>query len=111
MFGPYLLKKFGAMSKLQFKKLGPNAQIPTKQSALAAGFDMYASEAKLIPKKDRLAVKTDIAVAIPDGWYGRVASRSGLAFKFGIDVGAGVIDADYRGEIAILLFNHGDEDF
>ena len=69
------------MSKLWFKKLGPNAQIPTKQSALAAGYDIFSSQAKLIPKKDREVVKTDINVAIPEGWYGRVASCSGSAFN------------------------------
>ena len=48
---------------------------------------------------------------IPAGCYGRVAPRSGLALRFGIDVGAGVVDGDYRGEVKILLFNHGDAAF
>jgi dUTP pyrophosphatase len=54
---------------------------------------------------------TDIAVAIPEGHYGRVAPRSGLALKNFIDVGAGVIDADYRGPIGVLIFNFGDVSF
>ena len=56
-------------------------------------------------------VKTGISGAIPEGCYGRIAPRSGLAVKRFIDVGAGVIDADYRGEIGVVLFNHPDEDF
>ena len=56
-------------------------------------------------------MKTGISVAIPEGCYGRIAPRSGLAVKRFIDVGAGVIDADYRGEIGVVLFNHSDEDF
>ena len=56
-------------------------------------------------------VKTGISVAIPEGCYGRIAPRSGLAVKRFIDVGAGVIDADYRGGIGVVLFNHSGEDF
>lgn len=56
-------------------------------------------------------IKTDIATAIPSGYYGRVAPRSGLAWKNSIDVGAGVIDEDYRGNVGVILFNHSDVDF
>ena len=54
---------------------------------------------------------TDIQIAIPDGCYGRIAPRSGLAVNYFIDVGAGVIDGDFRGNIAVLLFNFGKEDY
>ena len=54
---------------------------------------------------------TGLIVAVPPGTYGRVAPRSGLALHGGIDVGAGVIDADYRGQLGVLLFNHSDTDF
>lgn len=50
-------------------------------------------------------------MAIPEGCYGRVAPRSGLAIKFAIDVGAGVVDADYRGNLSILLFNFAPQEF
>jgi deoxyuridine 5'-triphosphate nucleotidohydrolase len=53
-------------------------------------------------------VRTGIAVAIPKGYYGRVASRSGLSVKHSLEVGAGVVDAAYRGEIMVRLHNHGD---
>merc|ERR1711912_112299 len=53
----------------------------------------------------KMVCKTDLAIRMPEGVYGRVAPRSGLAYKKGIDVGAGVIDADYRGNVGVLLFN------
>ena len=56
-------------------------------------------------------VDTDISIAVPAGTYGRVAPRSGLASKHSIDVGAGVIDADYRGPVKVLLFNFQQSDF
>jgi len=64
-----------------------------------------------IPAHGRALVDTDISIAVPAGTYGRIAPRSGLAVKNFIDVGAGVIDADYRGQLKILLFNHADADF
>uniref|UniRef100_A0A183BST3 Deoxyuridine 5'-triphosphate nucleotidohydrolase n=1 Tax=Globodera pallida TaxID=36090 RepID=A0A183BST3_GLOPA len=59
----------------------------------------------------KVLVSTGLRVAIPSGHYGRVAPRSGLAVKHSIDVGAGVIDTDYRGELKVLLFNFGETDF
>ena len=56
-------------------------------------------------------IDTDIAVELPAQTYGRVAPRSGLAYAAGIDVGAGVIDCGYRGNVGVILFNHSDEDF
>lgn len=74
---------------------------------------MYASADATVPCSGtrRALVSTGISIAVPAGTYGRVAPRSGLASKHSIDVGAGVIDADYRGEVRILLFNFGDADF
>lgn len=65
----------------------------------------------MIPARGKALVETGIAVAVPEGTYGRVAPRSGLASKHFIDVGAGVIDADYRGEVKVLLFNFSEVDF
>jgi len=62
----------------------------------------------LHPRERRL-IRTGLAVAIPEGFYGRLAPRSGLAMQKGIDVLAGVVDADYRGEIGCLLYNAGEE--
>ena len=94
---------------LRFRKLDPSATLPTRGSSAAAGLDLYSIEAVRLTSKQRTLVRTGLAVAIPEGYYGRIAPRSGLATKNGIDVLAGVIDADYRGEIQCLLYNTGDE--
>ncbi|KER19625.1 hypothetical protein T265_11652 [Opisthorchis viverrini] len=96
---------------LKFVKLSEHATTPTRGSPLAAGYDLYAAHDTVLPAKDRGLVKTDIQIALPDGCYGRVAPRSGLALKHGIDVGAGVVDQDYRGNVGVVLFNFGNEDF
>lgn len=88
-----------------------HAKVPTKGSALAAGYDIYAAESGLIPGHGQGMIKTDLTVCVPIGCYGRIAPRSGLAAKHGISTGAGVVDADYRGEIKIILFNHSAKDF
>lgn len=109
------------------KKLTDAATPPTRGSAFAAGYDLYSAKETLIPARGKALVDTGIAVAVPvgccmclpgfswcplaNGLDGRVAPRSGLAAKHSIDVGAGVIDADYRGELKVLLFNLSDVDF
>ncbi|TGZ82963.1 deoxyuridine 5'-triphosphate nucleotidohydrolase [Ascodesmis nigricans] len=99
------------LPSLQIKKLTPNARLPTRGSAFAAGYDVYAARETTIPARGKALVDTGIAMAVPAGTYGRIAPRSGLASKNFIDTGAGVIDADYRGEVKVLLFNHADTDF
>jgi dUTP pyrophosphatase len=90
---------------LNFMKLEPRAILPTRGSAASAGLDLYSIEAVSLAPAQRAIVRTGLAVAIPEGFYGRLAPRSGLATKRGLDVLAGVIDADYRGEIGCLLHN------
>ena len=65
-------------------------------SKLAAGYDLYSAYDYEIPAHGKLIAKTDIQVRVPDGTYGRIAPRSGLAAKSFIDIGAGVVDQDYR---------------
>lgn len=65
----------------------------------------------VVPSKGKALVKTDIQIELPSGCYGRVAPRSGLAHKNFIDVGAGVIDEDYRGNVGVILFNFSEEEF
>src|ERR1044071_3644623 len=93
---------------LRFKQLDPQAMLPRRGSALAAGLDVCCIEELEIRPKQRVMARTGLAVAIPPGFYGRVAPRSGLAAKDGLDVLAGVIDSDYRGEVCCLLYNTGD---
>ncbi|MGH9874209.1 MAG: dUTP diphosphatase [Pyrinomonadaceae bacterium] len=94
---------------LSFKKLDPKAILPSRGSSHAAGLDIFSIEDVAIEPKQRALVGTGLAVAIPEGYYGRVAPRSGLATQKGLDVLAGVIDCDYRGEVRCLLYNSGDE--
>jgi len=93
------------------KLLTPNAKLPKRASALSAGYDLASVENTVVPARQRKLVKTGLSFSIPEGHYGRVAPRSGLALKKGIDVGAGVCDADYTGEVCVILFNHSDDDF
>lgn len=95
--------------RLEFKRLHPSAKLPTRGSPFAAGLDLYSSEVVTIAPHQRAVVRTGLSVAIPHGYYGRVAPRSGLAVHHGLDVLAGVIDSDYRGELMCALINHGDE--
>jgi dUTP pyrophosphatase len=93
------------------KRLRPEASLPARGSSLAAGFDLASAEAVTVPKAGKAIVKTGLSLAVPKGTYARLAPRSGLAAKKMIDVGAGVVDSDYRGEVGVVLFNHGHEDF
>ena len=95
--------------RLAFMKLDAAAKLPTRGSRFAAGLDLYSIESHTIAARGRAVVRTGLAVAIPHGFYGRVAPRSGLAVKHGLDVLAGVVDSDYRGEILCALVNHGEE--
>lgn len=97
------------MSILLVKRLNEEAQIPTYGSSQAAGLDLYANEHVVLSPKSRVAVNTGIAISIPVGYVGLIWPRSGLAYNNGIDVLAGVIDSDYRGEIKVILLNT-DED-
>lgn len=99
------------MDKLKFKKLNEMAYLPTRGSEYSCGLDIYSVEEKILKSGERVAIHTGLAVEIPEFHYGRIAPRSGLALKHGIDVLAGVIDSDYRGEIMCLIINFGQEDF
>ncbi|XP_068708305.1 uncharacterized protein [Montipora foliosa] len=96
---------------LFFKKISDRATTPTRGSELAAGYDLYSAEDVTIPKQGKALVKTDIAISLPEGCYGRVAPRSSLSWKHHIDVGAGVVDRDYRGNVGVVLFNLSSTDY
>lgn len=111
MSSPKRQQTMATAQPLQVYLLSSDGTAPTKGSPQAAGYDIYASAPTTIPANGRGMVSTSLAIVCPDGTYGRVAPRSGLAVKQGISTGAGVIDADYRGEVKVLLFNHNDSDF
>lgn len=85
--------------------------LPRYTSEGAAGADLHASLALVIAPGDRAAVPTGIHLELPSGHVGLVWPRSGLALRHGIDTLAGVIDSDYRGEVRVVLVNHGREPF
>lgn len=97
--------------KLQFQRLDARAILPTRGSENAAGLDLYAIEDCHIAATKYVKVPTGLAVLIPNGFYGRIAPRSGLAAKHGLHILAGVVDSDYRGEIICVVSNLGQENF
>lgn len=94
---------------IQLKKLKENALLPTRGSEHAAGYDLYAclEEDVLIPPGQTVKIGTGLAVAVPEGFFGAVFARSGLASKEGLRPAncVGVCDSDYRGEYIIALHN------
>ena len=96
-------------SFLNVKKLHEQAQLPKRGSAAAIGADLCSVEDVTLQPGERKLIPTGLAIEIQDGYYGRVAPRSGLAVKQGIDTMAGVIDSDYRGEVRVLLINLSNE--
>ena len=97
--------------EIKIKLLSEAGKIPAKGTGFSAGYDLYAAESGEIDPLKRFLIKTNISIAIPKGYYGRIAPRSGLAYKNGIDVMAGVIDSDYRGDVGVILYNTGIEVF
>ncbi|KAG6399602.1 hypothetical protein SASPL_141083 [Salvia splendens] len=96
---------------LRVKRLSEKAILPSRGSPLSAGYDLSSAVETKVPARGKALVPTDLSIAVPEGTYARIAPRSGLAWKHSIDVGAGVVDADYRGPIGVILFNHSDVDF
>jgi dUTP pyrophosphatase len=102
--------------RVEVKHVGSvRVPLPEYQTAGAAGMDLRAAlaESVSIPPGERRFVSTGLAVAIPPGYEGQVRPRSGLALRHGIGIvnSPGTIDSDYRGEIGIVLVNHGSEPF
>ncbi|PHU09923.1 Deoxyuridine 5'-triphosphate nucleotidohydrolase [Capsicum chinense] len=93
------------------KKLSDKAVLPSRASPLSAGYDLSSATETKVPARGKVLVPTDLSIAVPQGTYARIAPRSGLTWKHSIDVGAGVVDADYRGPVGVILFNHSDVDF
>lgn len=94
-------------ARVRFQRLDPRATAPTYGTAAAAGADLYALDALTIRSGETALVHTGLALEIPDGYVGLIFARSGLATKRGLAPAnkVGVIDADYRGEIMVALYN------
>lgn len=104
-FGPHKIEK------IKFILINDNATSPERGTLKSAGYDLKSSENTIVQARSHKAIKTGVKVILPPNTYGRIASRSGLSFKNGIEVGAGVIDEDYRNELMVILHNHSDKDF
>jgi deoxyuridine 5'-triphosphate nucleotidohydrolase len=102
---------------LKVKLLNNKAKLPSRSTKSCAGLDLYATEDTIIPpmwmdveghvQAGQATLHTGIAIELPENTIGKLASRSGLAINHNIEVGAGWIDPDYRGEIIVLLRNFG----
>jgi len=92
-------------------RLDPGLPLPARAHPGDAGVDLYAAEAVVLGPGERATVGTGVAVAVPEGYAGLVAPRSGLAQRHGLGIvnAPGVVDAGYRGEIRVILVNHGTE--
>ena len=101
------------MIEIRYIPLREGAHIPQKAHEDDAGFDLYASEDFTLKAHGFGCVPTALSIELPNGYEAQVRPRSGLAAKYGVTVlnAPGTIDAGYRGEIKVILINHGDEDF
>jgi len=90
---------------LYVTKLFQNSQIPVRATDGSAGYDLFSIDNYIVPPGRRVVVSTGVSVKLPPGTYGRIAPRSGLAVKHGLDTLAGVIDPDYTGEVKVVLQN------
>ncbi len=90
---------------LSFVKVDNSATTPRRASFGSAGLDLASCDDVSILAQGKALVSTGIAMAIPHGHYGRIAPRSGFSYRKHTDIGAGVVDSDYRGEIKVLIFN------
>jgi len=96
-------------NKVKFIRMNNMARIPIKSTPESAGFDLFNTKSITLLPKQRIPVQTGIKLQLPKNTYGRISPRSGLALKHGIDIAAGVIDADYRGEIFPILVNNSEK--
>mmetsp|Transcript_2358 Transcript_2358/g.3666 ORF Transcript_2358/g.3666 Transcript_2358/m.3666 type:complete len:172 (-) Transcript_2358:55-570(-) len=96
---------------LKVKLLSELARVPKRATPGSAGYELCSAVKTTVPARGKCLVSTDISIQVPSNTYGRIAPRSGLACRNFIDVGAGVIDADYTGTVGVVLFNHSENDF
>lgn len=101
------------MIYVRFRKLTSTAMTPTRGSAFAAGYDLYVDTDRevVVEPGETVPFYTGLAVEIPDGYCGKIYSRSGLSTRYGLRLanGVGVVDSDYRGNVGVPLHNDGDK--
>jgi len=110
IFLNYIYSIIDRYENLKVKLLDYNAREPVKGYQGSAGYDVFATSNVTIPVGKRRLIPLGISVEIPKYYYIRIAPRSGLSVR-GIDIGAGVIDSSYRGELQVLLINNSESDF
>lgn len=101
--------------KIRIKKVKENAKLPTSGSAFAAGYDLYAcmeAQETVLAPHTTVMVGTGVAAAVPEGYFGGIFARSGLAAKQSLRPAncVGVVDSDYRGELKVALHNDSDQE-
>ncbi|MBN2544856.1 MAG: dUTP diphosphatase [Spirochaetes bacterium] len=101
------------MNNIKIKLLNNDAKIPAKATEHSSGYDLFSSEEKILKSRKFELISTGISVELEPGFEAQIRPRSGLAAKNGITVlnSPGTIDADYRGEVKVILINHSDVDF
>ena len=99
------------LDQLKVVRTTGRANLPTRATPEAAGYDLYSAQTLVIPAQGGQLISTDLQVEIPKGCYGRIASKSRLTLEYTLEVGAGVIDPDYRGTVKVFLYNHGQYDY
>ena len=97
-------------SRVDVLKTHPLARIPVKDTEGSAGYSIFSVEGCVLHPGNRVTINSGIALQLPSGTYARIAGKSGLANKYGIQVLGGVIDGDYRGNVGITLYNSGDRE-
>jgi len=96
---------------LEVKKLVSDAKLPVRAHSDDAGLDLFSLEEYKLHKGEKRLIRTGIALAIPTGFVGLIWDKSGMALKYGLKTLGGVIDAQYRGEVTVIMVNLGEEDF
>ena len=94
---------------LNYEKLSDRAKAPKRATPGSIGLDLFTPTDMFIPAKEQVLIHTDLILVPIQGHYICIASKSGLALKYGLTVEGGVVDPDYRGNVRVLLRNHSDE--
>lgn len=99
------------MDNIEIVLLSPNSKLPVRSTIGSVGYDIYASDCAEVMPHARKLISTGLTINFPSDVWARISPRSGLSVKSCIDIGAGIIDSDYRGEIKVLIINNGDNSF